>query len=242
MSVIYEPKGKAREYGELALNLYKGCAHGCTYCYAPAATRTGLEVFKDPKPRPVVIMNLEKELKKGQYAGREVFLCFSCDPYQPIDSEHQLTRQAIRILHAHEVKVRILTKAGFKSERDFDLLAARPDLSFYGATLTGAAGYPVLTEFEPNAPAPADRMAALREAHERGIPTWVSLEPVIDPQQALEIIRQTHAFVDTYKVGRWNYDKRAATIDWPKFREEVVALLDSLGKDYYIKKDLREAN
>lgn len=241
MGVIYEPKGKAREYGELALNLYKGCAHGCTYCYAPAATRTGLEVFKDPKPRPDVIMNLEKELKKGQYAGKEVFLCFSCDPYQPVDNIHQLTRQAIKLLHTHEVKVRILTKAGHRGTRDFDLLNARPDLSYYGATLTFTSGQDARL-FEPDGALPRDRINALELAHDRGIPTWASLEPVIDPEQTLEIIRLTHPFVDTYKVGRWNYDKRAAAIDWPKFREEVVALLDSLGKDYYIKKDLREAN
>ena len=55
MSIIYEPRGKAREYAELAVNLYKGCSHACVYCYAPAATFCDREKFSSPdyiRPRP----------------------------------------------------------------------------------------------------------------------------------------------------------------------------------------------
>lgn len=55
MNVIYEPKGKAGEYSPLAVNLYRGCDHGCTYCYAPAATRTARETFSCPVLRPDII-------------------------------------------------------------------------------------------------------------------------------------------------------------------------------------------
>ena len=48
MSIIYEPRGKAREYAELAVNLYKGCAHACIYCYAPAATFCDRGKFRLP--------------------------------------------------------------------------------------------------------------------------------------------------------------------------------------------------
>jgi len=71
-----------------------------------------------------------------------------------------------------------------------------------------------------------------------GIPTWVSLEPVIDPIQSLEIIRTTHDYVDVFKVGKWNHDKEASKINWPKFAKDAVNLLNELGAQYYIKKDL----
>jgi len=71
-----------------------------------------------------------------------------------------------------------------------------------------------------------------------GIRTWVSLEPVVDPEQSLELIRETADFVDEYKIGRWNHDPKADEIDWKDFGNKAVALCESLGKKYYIKKDL----
>jgi len=234
MSVIYEPKGKAREYCELALNLYKGCSHGCAYCYAPAATRTIAVDFRKVKPRKDIIARLEKDVATGAYKGKEVFLCFSCDPYPVGDCD---TREAIRILHAHGVKVRILTKSGQRSEADFDLLSAHPELSFYGATLTFTNCSDSL-KWEPEATLPYSRFTALQRAYALGIPTWASLEPVIDPVQTLDIIKITHKYVDVYKVGKWNYHKDAAKIDWKKFGLAARTLLESFGKEYLIKKDL----
>ncbi len=85
---------------------------------------------------------------------------------------------------------------------------------------------------------PHSRLDAIQEFHAAGIPTWVSLEPVLDPISALEIIRQTHSFVDLFKVGKLNYHPLAQTIDWSKFAREAIELLKSLEKDYYIKQDL----
>lgn len=129
-STIYAPKGKAAEYGDLALNLYRGCSHGCTYCYAPSVLHMGREEFSKPQVRPDILPAL-KDIA-GRYEGQNVFLCFTCDPYQTIDDEHQITRKAIKILHAADVTVRILTKGGERSERDFDLLGPG---DAYGATL-----------------------------------------------------------------------------------------------------------
>ena len=70
------------------------------------------------------------------------------------------------------------------------------------------------------------------------IQTWASLEPVIDPVQSLQIIRETKDFVDEYKIGRWNHDPRADRIDWKAFGEETIELCRMLGKKFYIKKDL----
>jgi DNA repair photolyase len=93
-------------------------------------------------------------------------------------------------------------------------------------------------EWEPNAALPSDRIYALHAFHERGIQTWVSIEPVLDPAIALEIIRLSAPFVDKFKVGVLNYHPRAKEIDWRKFAQDAKALLESLGKHYLLKQDL----
>ena len=73
-----------------------------------------------------------------------------------------------------------------------------------------------------------------------GIFTYVSLEPVWDLEQSLEIIDRTHEFVDHYKVGKLNYNTRQRSIDWSKCHKDMVASLERYAKYYYIKKDLRK--
>jgi DNA repair photolyase len=238
MSIIYEPKGPAREYGELALNLFNGCSHGCEYCYVLSFTHTTREKFAHPAPRKIDWDKLEKELPA--IAGKTVFLSFLCDPYQPLEEEAKVTRRTIGLLHAHNVGVKILTKAGVRSMRDFDLLAARPDLSSYGVTLTFTNVYDEMV-WEPGAGSRKSRMLALEEAHRLGIPTWVSMEPVISPKQSLDLIEMAAPFTDTFAVGRWNHDTRANEIDWTSFTVKAMGLLKSLGKAYYIKQGLRES-
>lgn len=86
------------------------------------------------------------------------------------------------------------------------------------------------------------RLNILRKAHEMGIYTWVSMEPVIIPDEALEVIRQAHDYVDFWKVGKLNHNKEVErNIDWPQFRDNATALLGSFGSKYYIKEDLRNA-
>lgn len=237
MKAIYEPKGKAKEYCDLAVNLYKGCGHGCSYCYAPDIWRKqGLsreDFYNHPAVREGILEAIAKEAPK--YKGREVQLCFTCDPYQPIDEKLQITREAIKILKANDITVRILTKGGLLSTRDFDLL--EPGRDWYGATLTFADDESSF-DFEFMAAPPEKRIEALKQAHAIGIRTWASLEPVISPAQTLDIIRFTHSYVDVFKVGKWNHDKRAKEIDWARFVNRAVALLEELGKGYYIKEDL----
>lgn len=233
MKTIYEPQGKAREYSALALNVYNNCKHGCAYCFAARISRkTPREFAQNIKGREL-FRDLEKDAPA--YRGREVLLCFMSDPYQPFEESGNYTGRALEILVRHGVRPVILTKSGGLATRDFELL--RCGSGRYGATLTmdNAADS---QEFEPGAAFPDERMRTLEAAHAYGIPTWVSMEPVIDPAQTLNLIRETAGFVDLYKVGRWNYDKRANAIDWKAFGEEAVALLTALGKPYYVKHDL----
>ncbi|MCK5610320.1 radical SAM protein [Candidatus Pacearchaeota archaeon] len=240
-SIIYETKGKAREYCELAANLYRGCEHGCVYCYAPSATFRKRDEFSVPTVRKNVIKQLEKDAINLEEVGekRSILLSFTTDPYQPLDMEKKLTRKAIELLHGHNLKVEILTKGGKRSERDFDLLSKRLDLSSYGTTL-------VFTDekqcelIEPNAAPTHERIASLKKAHEMGIFTFVSLEPVWYPDQTLELIDLTHEFVDLYKVGKLNYNKQQKEVDWKQFKKEVVDKLETYGKKYYLKKSLQD--
>lgn len=246
--MIYETKGRAREYFELAANLYSGCEHACAYCYGADVThKDPKEFFVKSTPRKALGVTLD-ELERVAVAlarkeeTRHVLLSFVTDPYQPAEEKYQLTRRAIQILHKNDLGVAILTKGGLRATRDFDILT-RADL--FGVTLTFL--FPARSrEWEPGAALPIDRMNSLAEAHKRGIPTWVSLEPVIDPAETLAIIDATYTFVDHYKVGTLNYaDKLPQELkdqlrrtDWKTFALDAVTMLDRLGKSYYIKKDL----
>lgn len=87
------------------------------------------------------------------------------------------------------------------------------------------------------------RLRILRKAHEMGIYTWVSMEPVIIPDEALQVIRKAHGYVDFWKVGKLNHNKAVEqSVDWPKFRDDATALLEHYGCKYYIKEDLRKAS
>ncbi|MDP3030136.1 MAG: hypothetical protein Q8O04_11730, partial [Deltaproteobacteria bacterium] len=84
------------------------------------------------------------------------------------------------------------------------------------------------------------RLAILKAAHKAGIFTWVSLEPVIDPVQALDVIRKAHKYVRFWKVGKLNHMKIVEqTVDWGKFLYDAEKLLTKFGAKYYIKNDLR---
>jgi len=238
--IIYESRGRAREYCELAANLYRGCSHCCTYCYAPATLRLNRNEFCKSSVRTDVLKKFEKDavILENQGETRPILLSFTTDPYQHIDVKEQLTRKAIKILHTHRLKVSILTKGGKRSERDFDLLVNHPELSEYGVTLVFTDPH-YQKEVERGAASTEERIASLRVAHKLGIFTYVSLEPVWFPEQSLELIDLTHDIVDFYKIGKLNYNPQQKTVDWSKFKKELIEKLDGYGKKYYIKKSLQ---
>lgn len=233
MNAIYEPRGMAREYSPRACNLYKGCEHGCTYCYAPAATFTDRDQFAAGTTLREGIMDaLAKDARKYGADCPRVLFCFTSDPYQP--NLNAPTRDALTICQRHGVPVQILTKGGIRACRDFDIMA-RMD-AWFGTTLAWTADED-RAAWEPNAATVEDRIAAIEQAAALGIPTWVSAEPVIDPKQVIDLIRYGLP-VDYWKVGKWNHDRRAVDIDWNTFAVSAVKALEETGRSYYIKDEL----
>lgn len=238
MEVIYEPRGKAREYSELACNVYAGCEHGCQYCYCPAIRRQTLDVFSaKAEPRKDILRKIDSDARKMAHDTREILLSFMCDPYQPVESHYGVTREALRIFAKWDLRVQVLTKGGTLACRDFDLL--RNNGWKFGTTLLFSEQASA-DEWEPGAAKLADRVTAIRAAHDAGIYTWVSVEPVIEPAQALEVIGSLIDVVDFWKVGKLNHNREVeAGVDWAKFLRDAQSLLGD--RPHYIKKDLLRA-
>lgn len=241
MSVIYEPSGRAREYAPLAVNLYGSCMHGCKYCYCPAILHKRPEdFFREAFPRDKILERLEADCAKMEGDPREILLCFTCDPYQYGAWSYNITREALRILANHHMKATILTKAGIVAERDFDILAFEGWR--FGSTIAWVED-DRRRQWEPHAASIGERLIALRRAQSYGIKTWVSVEPVLDADQALQAIGMlmTHGCVDEFRIGKLNgrtAETRAIekSIDWARFLVDVETILD--GVPHIIKVDL----
>lgn len=237
MAVIYRPAGMALEYAPLACNLYRGCQHGCRYCYAPNCLFMSRERFHAAAtPRSCVLEVLRSEAPKHRGTDKRLLLCFTSDPYQPAEEEYGVTRQAIEILIGHEIPFQVLTKGGLRATRDFDLLQAGDG---WFATSLVFLDDTDREYWEPGAASVRSRIDAIQQAHDLGIRTWVSVEPVIDPRQALELIRELTPIVDGWKVGRLNHHPLAKTIDWRTFAAELVEVLEQTGREYLMKESLQ---
>lgn len=236
-SMIYAPAGQAGEYAKLATNPYRGCGHKCLYCYVPSVLRMERADFDaGAVPRDDFLAKLKKDAAKYEALGirEQVMLSFTTDPYHPGDTS--LTRLTLETLRLYGLSFCTLTKGGTRALRDLDLFD--PEHDAFASTLTSLDDS-VSRKWEANAALPGDRIEALSKFHDDGIYTWVSLEPVLDVEATLEIIRRTHSFVNLYKVGRINYSGLTKKIDWREFTGRVIELLAKTKSDHYIKKDLQ---
>lgn len=220
MKPIYEPRGKAKEYGDYALNIYTGCPHRCYYCFAPNVLRRDREEFHSHvEPRPGIVEETRKQLEREKITGKLIHLCFTCDPY-PTGYDTSATREIIKLLKEHGNHVQILTKGD--GSRDFDLLNEN---DWYGVTIDGG---------EEN---PREKRLTLQKAHRMGIKTWISFEPVLDDIIVLGEISQNRHYTYKIKIGKLNY--HPSEINWNEFGHEAERLCKQLGIDYYIKDSLR---
>lgn len=242
MSIIYEPKGKAREYSPLAANLFTGCTHGCKYCYVPSIRRMTYEQYtENAEPRRNILADLEREAKKIYGSQKQVQMSFVGDPYDKADEATGVTRDALKIFLKNKIPVSILTKGGTRALRDIDLFVKFDKHIIVGASLIFDNDLDSL-EWEKGAALPHDRIEMLRRLKEAGVRTWASFEPVISPSQSLKLMEDSLPYVDYYKIGKLNnYRGIDKGVDWGDFARRAIKIMKSAGKDFYIKHDLRIA-
>ena len=243
MQTIYEPKGKAKEYSEeikgefysnLALNIYKGCPHNCVYCYVPSVLRKTKEDFHSCfEPRDNIVEETKKRLEKGDIVGKTIFLSFTSDPF-PMGCAHTPTYEIIKAIKDSGNFVRILTK-GEPSMAELSKYLTKDDI--LGVTIS--CGFEKAKEVEPNALSVEKRIKILVNAKDfTECKTFVSCEPVYEPNFIYFLIEYWGHFIDEYKIGKLNY--APSSINWGEFGRECERLCIEHGRKYMIKADLRK--
>jgi len=240
MRTIYEPTGRALEYSPLALNDYDGCGeHKCAYCFAPGCLHKTKEEFYKPKPRAGIIEQVLKIAPKYKN-GPRVLLCFTCDPYQKLEAELKLTQRIIQIFGENQVNYQVLTKSPLV-ERDLDLI--QDTHGVLAMTFTSWTCDDNWKKWEPGVQHALFRSRVLKKAHTMGIPTWVSLEPVLFPAETVILVHNMHEFVDLWRFGKLNGHPHEKTINWGEYLSTVVwGLIKRYNLKYYIKNDLYAYN
>ena len=211
-------------------------------CYAPTTLhKRPEEFFKSGVPKKDIFSRLRKDCEELSQLDEcpEILISFIGDPYQSVEFIYGLIHTTLQILIGYDLPFTILTKGGTRAIKDFGLME-RYNKARFGSTII-CMDQKIADVWEPGAPTVNDRAEAIKLAHERGIKTWVSLEPVVDPDQAFQVIGFLHRWVDKWMIGKLNRNpEHEAKIDWIEFREKVKELLDAIGADYYLKKSLTE--
>ena len=169
---------------ERSVNPYRGCEHGCIYCYArPSHAWLGLSPGLDFETRlfakPGAPDILEGELRKPGYRPRTILVGANTDPYQPAERRRRLTRRVLDVLAAFNHPTAIGTKSNLVV-RDIDILApmAERRLASVGISVTTLdAG--LARQLEPRAPTPDRRLEAIRRLSDAGVPVTVLASPMI---------------------------------------------------------------
>lgn len=177
-----------------SVNPYKGCEHGCVYCYArPTHAYLGLSPGLDFETKihfkPDVAEQLERELSRPGYVPRPIQLGANTDPYQPVERTLRLTRQVLDVLERFGHPVSIVTK-GAGVLRDLDILRRMADRGLVRVwlsvtTLDGG----LARQMEPRAGAPARRIEVIRALAASGIPAGVLAAPMIPGLNDAELER-----------------------------------------------------
>ncbi len=188
---------------DMSLNPYRGCEHGCIYCFArPSHTYLGLSagldfetkiVFKPEAPRL-----LEKELSRPSYKPGVIVLGSNTDPYQPAERTLRLTRSVLEVLERFNNPVGIVTKsAGVVQDREILTRMAAKGLAKVHISITTLD--PVLARvMEPRAASPARRIATISKLAEAGIPVGIMASPMIP---GLNDAEMEHILEEAQKAG-----------------------------------------
>ncbi len=193
---------------EQSINPYRGCEHGCAYCFArPSHAYLGLSPGLDFETRLFAKRGaadlLRRELSRRGYRCSPIALGINTDGYQPVERELRVTRELLEVLHETRHPVSIVTKSALV-ERDLDLLSAmgREGLAHVAISVT-TLNRGLARRMEPRAAPPPRRLETLRRLNEAGVPTAVLVAPVIpvltDPE--LEAILEAAATAGARSAG-----------------------------------------
>jgi DNA repair photolyase len=167
-----------------SINPYRGCEHGCIYCYARPShaflnLSPGLDFETRLIARPGIAAVLASELRRPAYSVQPVAIGTNTDPYQPIEREHGLMREVLDVLSGYHHPVWITTR-GTTVERDIDLLAPMAALGLAAVSVSVTTLDDGLArKMEPRAPAPQRRLQMIRRLAEAGIPVRIQVSPLI---------------------------------------------------------------
>jgi len=167
-----------------SINTYRGCEHGCIYCYArPSHAWLGLSPGVDFETRlfykPDAPELLRRELGARGYRCAPIALGVNTDAWQPVERRLQITRRVLEVLLEHRHPLTLITKSGLV-ERDLDLLTELAGLGLVQATVSVTTlDAELARRLEPRAAAPRRRLEALQRLAAAGIPSGVMVAPVI---------------------------------------------------------------
>ncbi|MGV2288986.1 PA0069 family radical SAM protein [Trinickia sp. YCB016] len=234
----------------VSLNPYRGCEHGCIYCFArPTHSYLGLSPGLDFESRIYAKVNaaelLERELSKKTYVPEPIALGVNTDAYQPVERELRITRRVIEVLHERGHPFAAITKSSL-IERDIDLLAPMAARNqFMAAVTVTTLDADIARTLEPRAATPSRRLRTIRALSQAGIPVGVSIAPVIpfvteqDMERVLEACAEAGASSASYIILRLPWEVAPLFKDWlaahfPDRAERVMARVRDMrgGKDY----------
>ncbi|MDO8312804.1 MAG: PA0069 family radical SAM protein [Sideroxyarcus sp.] len=210
---------------DYSLNAYRGCEHGCIYCYARPShaylnLSPGLDFETKLFAKPDAAKLLREELAKPSYQCSPIALGSNTDPYQPIEREWQITRQILEVLVSCKHPLSIVTKSAL-IERDLGLLVqlARDNLVqvFISVTTLDA---PLARKLEPRAASPRRRLLAMQRLNEAGVPCGVMVAPVIpfltdaELEQVLQAAHSHGARTTGYTLLRLPCELKDLFKDW----------------------------
>jgi DNA repair photolyase len=234
----------------VSLNPYRGCEHGCIYCFArPTHSYLGLSPGLDFETRLFAKVNapdlLRRTLAAPSYVPEHIAIGVNTDAYQPVERHKRLTRQVLEVLHECNHPVGLITKSSL-IERDIDLLAPMAEKRLACAAITLTTLDPEISRtLEPRAAAPARRLRAIRTLAEAGIPVSVSVAPIIpfvtepEIEKILEAARDAGAVGAHYVVLRLPWEVNPLFKEWLEahFPDRAARVMNRVremrgGKDY----------
>ncbi|MDF2980342.1 MAG: radical protein [Devosia sp.] len=189
-----------------SINAYRGCEHGCSYCFARPTHAylghsAGLEFERDIYVKANAVELLRRELADKRYKPKPIAMGTNTDPYQPAERQHKLTRGILELLLETKHPVTITTKSALVV-RDLDILKPLAEQNLVRVALSITSMDHILSrKMEPRASTPEKRLEAVRLLSEAGIPTTVMAAPMIPAINDMELERILDAAAAQGAVG-----------------------------------------